>query len=240
MGGKRYEMMFEYTPETDEISEAFWRFRIPSQEISIPFLLVGNVLEPRVSLNCANVNFHKVLTGSRARETLYLYNNEKIPFQFAFDKSSYVSGEFTGKHAPLTFEPDSGILNPDQQLAVTMTFCPPAEREFNYNVTCAVKKKPTRLTLNVKGEGYAVHHSMQLENQFGKPIELSVGVNNIEFGQVQVRAPAWSTTPPPHLVPALCCQVGGSSLSCAMSSRNTCPPPLSLSEVLKGTVMLDR
>ena len=69
-----------------------------------------------------------------------------------------------------------------------MSFTPAAERIHNYNVVCTVRKKPTRLTLNVKGEGYAIHQSVQLEHPTGgRPLELSAtGINNVDFGQVLV------------------------------------------------------
>lgn len=66
-----------------------------------------------------------------------------------------------------------------------VSFTPAAEKIHNYNVICAVRKKPTRLTLNVKGEGYAIHQSVQLESSMGRPLELSAtGVNELDFGQV--------------------------------------------------------
>lgn len=48
-----------------------------------------------------------------------------------------------------------------------------------------VKKKPTKLTLNVKGEGYAVHDSLQIEGADGRLVELSPDApNHLDFGQV--------------------------------------------------------
>lgn len=48
-----------------------------------------------------------------------------------------------------------------------------------------VKKKPTKLTLNVKGEGYAVHDSLQIEGADGCLVELSPDApNHLDFGQV--------------------------------------------------------
>lgn len=47
-----------------------------------------------------------------------------------------------------------------------------------------VKKKPTKLTLNVKGEGYAVHDSLQVEGADGRMVELSPDApNHLDFGQ---------------------------------------------------------
>jgi hydrocephalus-inducing protein len=53
-------MVFEYTPTADVLVEAFWSFSIPSQGIVVPFLLVGHVSEPRVSLDRPAINFGKV------------------------------------------------------------------------------------------------------------------------------------------------------------------------------------
>ena len=33
---------------------------------------------------------------------------------------------------------------------------------INYNVICQVRKKPSRLTLNVKGDGYLIHETVRL------------------------------------------------------------------------------
>ena len=38
--GRQFEMVFEYTPQEDTPAEAFWVFRIPEQNIVVPFLLV--------------------------------------------------------------------------------------------------------------------------------------------------------------------------------------------------------
>lgn len=54
---RRYEMVFEYTPLTDCVSESFWVFSIPGQAIHVPFLLVGLVSEPRVMFDVPAINF---------------------------------------------------------------------------------------------------------------------------------------------------------------------------------------
>ena len=48
LGGKRQEMVFEFTPTTIEPMEAYYRFSIPSQSITAVFLLAGVVVEPKV------------------------------------------------------------------------------------------------------------------------------------------------------------------------------------------------
>jgi hydrocephalus-inducing protein len=57
---RRYEMVFEFTPTSDVLCESFWSFSIPSQGICVPFLLVGHVLEPCISLDRPAINFGQV------------------------------------------------------------------------------------------------------------------------------------------------------------------------------------
>lgn len=53
-------MVFEYTPASDLLVESFWSFSIPSKGIVMPFLLVGHVNEPRVTLDRPAINFGRV------------------------------------------------------------------------------------------------------------------------------------------------------------------------------------
>ncbi|KAK9824158.1 hypothetical protein WJX72_008157 [[Myrmecia] bisecta] len=189
--GKRYEMVFEFTPSTEQIQESFWKFCIPEQNLEVLFLLVGTVTEPRVFFDKPSLNFERVLVGGRARETVYLVNNEHLPFQFNLDKTTYDASEarlaITGKPPLVEFEPNSGTVLPNSRLALTATFMPTAEGSTNYNVTCHVKRKPGKLTLNVKGEGYAIHDSLEIESADGQVIELAANApNHIDFGQVLI------------------------------------------------------
>jgi hydrocephalus-inducing protein len=191
-GGKRCEMAFEYTPENQEPQESSWVFRIPEQDIAVPFQLAGKVVEPRVSLDRASVNFGKVLVGGKGREVVTLVNEEHLPFPFSFEKLvPDGTGHSDGPSTPLVhFEPSAGTLAPDSRLPVTVTYVPAEEKPVNMNVVCLVKRKAVKLTLNVKGEGYAVHDSLQMAGRDGAgPIELApVGrgaPNFIEYGQVR-------------------------------------------------------
>ncbi len=55
-------------------------------------------------------------------------------------------------------------------------------------MVCVVKKKPTRLTLNVKGDGCSIHDSLQIESSDGAVVALAPGgaLNAVDFGQVIV------------------------------------------------------
>ena len=84
----------------------------------------------------------------------------------------------------LIFEPSSGTVPAGGQLPIAVTFAPTLAAPSNINVVCMVKKKPTKLTLNVKGEGYAVPDRLKVEGAAGRLVELSPDApNHLDFGQ---------------------------------------------------------
>ena len=190
--GKRYDMVFEFVPEVEGTSEAFYDFKIDEQSISVPFLFAGTVVEPAVQFEVSSVNFGKVLTGTKNREVVALSNHENTPFAFNFDQSSWILPDGSNPKA-LTFEPMSGTVPANGILPIHVTFAPDAEKAVNYNVVANVKRKPTRLTLNVKGEGYGIHEVMEMEpvssSDGTKPRALvaAPGKNVCDLGQVLIR-----------------------------------------------------
>lgn len=89
------------------------------------------------------------------------------------------------------FEPSSGSVPPHGAVTIAATFTPRLERDINYNVIVNVKNKPSRLTLNVKGEGTAIHEALQLENADGTTVTLAPRqANTLDFGQVRT----WTAT----------------------------------------------
>ena len=187
--GKRYEMVFEYVPTSDQPAEAAFEFRIDRHGISTPFLFAGCVTEPRVSFDAASVNFGKVLVGAKHRRVVTLSNHEHIPFQFAFDKSTFENPGGT-THA-VSFEPSSGTVPPLGDVPITVVFVADAEKPRNFNVVAEVRRKPSPLSLNVKGEGYALHETLELESMVPgeeKPARLlaAPSKNAVDLGQVLV------------------------------------------------------
>lgn len=188
-GGRRYEMVFSYVPEVNQLQESHWIFKIPQQGIQVPFLIVGHVKEPQVILDRSAINFGLVQVGGKVRETIHIVNEEAIPFEFAFDKSSFEATAAriasTGQQPTCQFAPLSGSVPPNGRLPVTVTFEPHKEGMHNYNVVCNVRRKPTRLTLNVKGEGFEIRDSLSVDTTDGHTLALSdVGDNQVDFGQV--------------------------------------------------------
>ena len=48
-------------------------------------------------------------------------------------------------------------MAPEGEQVITVEFTPRLEKNYNYNAVCLVKKKATRLALNIKGEGFDNH-----------------------------------------------------------------------------------
>lgn len=62
--GKKVEIIFEYTPDSMDLRESFWRFYIQEQNVSVSFLLVGITTDPAISLDKSHVNFKELLIGT--------------------------------------------------------------------------------------------------------------------------------------------------------------------------------
>ncbi|KAJ3159463.1 hypothetical protein HDU86_001781 [Geranomyces michiganensis] len=187
MAEKKYEMVFEFSPETIDTKESLWRFKVIGHLVSIPFLLVGQASEPNIFMDRPSLNFKSVLVGRSVREMIKLVNSEAVPFNFAFSETSF---EMNHHGQPvLQFHPTSGTVGPNSEFPLEISFCPSAEKMFNFNLLCNVRKKPSPLTINVKGEGYEIHDTLQNELQDGSFEEFLQGSgaqNVIDFGVVQL------------------------------------------------------
>lgn len=188
--GKKYEVVLTFVPDDVQVQESLWQFSIPDHHINQKLLLVGRVIEPRVSLERRHINYHTVLVGGRHRETLALINEEHIPFSFSFDPSPATSDFATGKSV-LNISPRSGTIPPNGKLMLCVEFAPVEEKAYNFNLTCRIHNKPGHLSLNVKGQGSAVHEKLLLcaEDTSGgqKEVQLSSkNSNRVDFGYVHV------------------------------------------------------
>jgi hydrocephalus-inducing protein len=186
--GKRLEAVFEYVPEDCHLSEAFFKLKL-SCGVEQLFLFVGTVSEPKVFFSTSKVDFlTTALGGEGAFVTIYLENTENVPFQFSFDRSTMLQLE--GDSGPIIgINPKSGTVAAKSRMPVILTFKPQEEVLYNFNIRCEVKKKPSKLSLNVKGEGYAVHPVVQLMAEDSEKrinLKLAPAVNHVDFGTVQV------------------------------------------------------
>jgi hydrocephalus-inducing protein len=89
----------------------------------------------------------------------------------------------------------SGVVPPNGKANVEITFAPSEEKSHNFNLVCNVRRKPTKLSLNVKGEGYAIHDRMDLEEDMTESgggvifTEITRGsgdMNYVDFGTTHI------------------------------------------------------
>ena len=192
--GKRIEMVFEYLPDEVAVAEAFFKFKLANAGLEQLFVFAGKVVEPKVSFSSNKVDFHAMVMGGQGNtETVYLDNHEHLPFHFAFDRTTLLQLE--GTSGPIIdITPKSGTVLPQSRCAIVLSFRPQEEVVYNFNVLCDVKRKPNKLSLNIKGEGYAVHPLLQLETDEGSAsaglgfvtLRPSPAVNYVDFGAVQI------------------------------------------------------
>ncbi|KAL9642363.1 hypothetical protein ABK040_007361 [Willaertia magna] len=185
--GKKTEIIFEYVANTLETKESIWIFNIPSKKLSIPFLIVGHAKEPEVFLETTRMNFQTVLVGTKATQIINLINKEQIAFNFSFDQAEFL--DETQRQKPiLSVSPASGTVGPEQSLPLTISFTPTSENNINLHLSCRIKKKPTLLSCNVKGEGFIIHESIEIGdiNSNKTKILLPTESNYIDFERTQI------------------------------------------------------
>jgi hydrocephalus-inducing protein len=179
LSGKKSEMTFEYTPDSVGEHESKWIFRIPSEDITQHFLIVGRVNEPNVLLETGKIKFGPLLLQGKNKEVVKIVNQEHIPFAFSFARESIRGSPDYGEGA-LRVVPSSGVVPALSDLPIEIHFQPKHEVKYNYNLTCNVKRKARPLILNVKGEGYKIHHTVfadepRREAKAGEPFNLDFG-----------------------------------------------------------------
>ena len=119
-------------------------------------MVVGRVVEPNVLFETGKIKFGPLLLEGKNREIVNMINQEQIPFSFNFSKESAKGSTEYGDS--LRVNPMSGVVAPQSQIPIEILFQPKYELTYNYNLICNVKRKARPLVLNVKGEGYKIHH----------------------------------------------------------------------------------
>ncbi|XP_061217731.1 hydrocephalus-inducing protein homolog isoform X3 [Neopsephotus bourkii] len=183
--GKKAEMKFQFIPQHLDVTESFWIFTVPEQNISVPVLLVGNASDPLVTLDRSHLNFQLLLIGHEVRQTMYMINSEKEAFSFAFRESSLFS---EGCKASVKVEPLKGSIAPLSRLPITVFFIPTIEGEVVFNLKCDVKRKTQPLSLNIKATSYSMNVSVGCHDSDGHVTELSAHkINIIDLKEVQLK-----------------------------------------------------
>jgi len=86
----------------------------------------------------------------------------------------------------------SGLVPAFSDLPIEIVFNPKYELTYNYNLQCNIKRKARPLVLNVKGEGYQIHHTVmadepQIKVQSNEACKLYFGeffINEVKTKQV--------------------------------------------------------
>ena len=130
ISGKKFEISFEFEPNSLETQESFWKFRIPKYDLTVPFLLVGHVSEPKVLFERSHITFKQLLIGKQGREVVHLINQEKQQLTFQFDQTSCYT---EGRSAVVIIEPSTGVLEPDSRMPITLSFQPREQRTHTFN-----------------------------------------------------------------------------------------------------------
>ncbi|XP_053127193.1 hydrocephalus-inducing protein homolog isoform X2 [Hemicordylus capensis] len=181
---KSVEVIFEFIPQHLDNTESFWTFSIPEHNIAVPFLLVGHTTDPAVSLDRSHLNFHSLLIGHEARESVEMINEENKAYPFAFREGSRFS---EGRINFLKVQPMEGSIPPCSRLLVNIFFMPTLEGEVNFNLLCDVKWRSQPLCLNVKATGHTMNVSVKYERNESLSTELDPDqVNIVDFQEVQV------------------------------------------------------
>ena len=182
LSGKKYEMIFEYTPDLVGEHESYWKFKIPNEKITHQFAVLGTVVEPNVFLDKGGINFGPLLLGGKNKETVLLKNLEHIPFTFMIDRDSVKGDPDYGES--LFVHPSSGVVNADSEIPIEVTFQPKYElqKEYNYNLGVVVRQKTRPIQLNVKGIGYTLHHAVMIDGS--STVLSSTAENILDFGNI--------------------------------------------------------
>lgn len=110
LSGKKFEMVFEYTPDNVGEHESYWLFKVPSEKIVQHFMVVGRVVEPNVLFETGKIKFGPLLLDGKNREVVNIINQEQIPFSFNFSKESVRGSTEYGDS--LRVNPMSGVVPP--------------------------------------------------------------------------------------------------------------------------------
>ena len=179
--GKKFEIIFEYTPNSLGNHESYWFFKINSEKINYKFLLSGTCREPMILFNVGKVNFGQLLLQGKNKEVIQIINEEEnIPFKFSFDKDSVKGPNSYGDS--LQINPMFGTLAPKSSFPIELTFMPKVEKEFNWNLVLRIKQRQKPLVLNVKGIGYKINHGVYLDNKPELRL-IPINENKIDFGE---------------------------------------------------------
>ena len=142
--GLDVEMVFEFMPQEKALVESFWTLSLSGVGVTQPFVLVGQVIEPDVSLDTVNLSFGKVMCGTSVKKTIYLRNKELIPFGFVVAKKALDHSEDLESSKPqVILQPKNGIIEPQSALPIEVVYSPSQEGVANVSFFWTIRNRPS-------------------------------------------------------------------------------------------------
>ncbi len=93
---------------------------------------------------------------------LHAYTHIQVQFMPKLEKTYSYAREFTYERIYIYIYIYTYI-----HTHIQVQFMPKLEKTYNYNAVCTVKKKASRLALNIKGEGFDTHSTVTMEDERG-------------------------------------------------------------------------
>ena len=166
LSGKKFETRFEFLPNKNcpDMYKKNFTFLIPSHKIRHNFLFKAKVLQPKIFFSKAKIDFGPLLLKAKGKEIIKIKNLDNVPYRFNFQKSS-IKGPFQSHYNSLIVSPISGAIAPQSEIPISINLLPKLETNYNYNLICNITSKKEPLTLNIKGIGYKLHHSVFVKDK---------------------------------------------------------------------------
>lgn len=116
---------------------------------------VANLTIPELSMSTDNLDFLKVVCGTRKTIKLRLENHKEVPCDWQYFYKADLSASKEGKEAGERFQvfPLGGTLLPGQKQTVDVMFTPTVDKAIISKVSFKCKDNPKVFILNVKGQG---------------------------------------------------------------------------------------
>ena len=170
LSGKKFEMMFEFSPNNNCLDhlEKNFNFVIPKHNLTQSFIVKASILQPKIFFNKSKIDFGPLLLAGKSKDTVYLKNLDNMPYSFNFLKSS-IRGSSPSQYGSLMVSPLSGEIAAGSTVPIKVNFQPKVETDYNYNLVCNIKGKKEALTLNVKGTGYKLRHQITYKDKVLTP-----------------------------------------------------------------------
>ncbi|XP_074027129.1 hydrocephalus-inducing protein homolog isoform X2 [Leptinotarsa decemlineata] len=183
--GKKFDLIFNFTPQELGIFEERFVFSVDLNDFNAHIFVVGKCREPNIYFTKAHIDISATLWKRQSEETVILKNEEEMEFGFKFLKSSFYSEDHE-QH--LTVLPVSEIVPPKSEVAIRVVYNADKIGEHYFNLKCAIEKMKSPLNINVTAKCLEVIASVTYINKEGYEVVLDAkNENRIDLGKIGIR-----------------------------------------------------